>query len=781
MNFPEIYFPSGAKCLVKVIPWQMEAESEKAELIQKFLSENRVSEIFFYFPSESEKRKEFRFLIPYFRDKGIPYFPIDGRRIQAKEFLYYEKLSNYIRKKSELGNVMIVFPELESESMDTVIPMIFLRKLHTSPHFVLRQTLGRNEVTKQDQTICEYLNYLNPEYSIPTRFQRRIKLDKEKSINRKTKYPIRFKLLAITSIILSLSISGMIYFASNFFKETITVMVQDYNLNLSRLIGDVIESDLENLLYRSELFSELVDRKQSKVDRLQIAGDFFQKNPSVIYVVETEMEEGKNSIRDSYFNPSYSRDYNFQKSELDAFIVNSEKTVRKSQAEPWLENLTGSISYPMLLIYLPHESSLSKNRYLFVTPGYFLSSLHASRQGDLFELHLVDSKGRSILSSRQDLEVQNLPIVGKMLQSGIDNGSQRFHYQGIGYLGSFRILSQYGIGIISAVPEHKAFATVYKIERRNLLILIMVLSISFIFIFLFSKTLTNPIIRLVSASRRIEEGDFDVEIEPGTKDEIGLLTQSFRSMAGGLKEREKIKEEFGKFVNPEIAERALRGDISLGGERKECTVFFSDIRSFTALSESRSPEKVVEILNEYFTEMVDCVHITGGVVDKFIGDAVMAHWGAILPEVGDAKKAVDSALLMRLALMDLNQRLKAKSVPPIRIGCGINSGPVIAGQIGSQKRLEFTVIGDAVNLASRVEYLNKDFGTDILISESTYNKLNGAYDCIPMEPIYVRGKEKPQQTFAVLGRMNDETRPRSLEELRALVGIPTPPKKEGPK
>lgn len=801
MDFPEIYFPSGAKCLVRILPWQIDSESEVVEFIQKLLSENSVSQLFFYFPSDSEARKSFRFLIPYFQEKKIPYFPIDGRRVEGKEFLYYRKLSQFARKQSESGHVMILVPEHDASILITLLPVLFLRPLHVSPNFVIKQTLGRTELTKDDQTVCEYLHYLNPNYYMPTRFRKIIQSEKPTDSFWRTKYSIRLKLLSITTAILAISISGMIWLASMFFRETITVMIQDYNLNLSRLVGDVVESDVDNLVYRAELFGELVDRSSHPSPQSREVEDFFQKNPAVLYYANVSVKGNGIVVDSAYTNSAFARDFGMGLEDWKTTLMQSRYMNRKTNQDGvWIErfaSLTKSAnpSNPStieidaqqatvnekdqknsgLFLFLNRTGTgYSRFRVVAISPSYFLKSLDSSRQGEFFEMHLVDSRGIPILTTNPALDVSSLPIVKKMLNTGLDNGSQRFHYLGEDYMGSFRIVSRFQIGVISSVKESKAFAAVYQIQKRNVHILIMILSLSFIFIFLFAKTLSIPIIRLVNATKKIESGDLDVEIEARTEDEIGLLTNSFKSMANGLREREKIKEEFGKFVNPEIAERALRGELSLGGERKECTVFFSDIRSFTALSESREPEKVVEILNEYFTEMVDCVHITGGVVDKFIGDAVMAHWGAILPEIGDAKKAVDSALLMRIALLDLNKRLEAKGIPPIRIGCGINSGPVIAGQIGSQKRLEFTVIGDAVNLASRIEYLNKEFCTDILISESTYLRVSDIYDCVPMEPIYVRGKVKPQLTYAVLGKFNDSTRPRDLGELRKLVGIPDP-------
>jgi adenylate cyclase len=243
---------------------------------------------------------------------------------------------------------------------------------------------------------------------------------------------------------------------------------------------------------------------------------------------------------------------------------------------------------------------------------------------------------------------------------------------------------------------------------------------------------------------------------------------------------------FGRFTNRDIAVRAMRGEIKPGGLPKHATIFFSDIRGFTEKSEKftiafgeEASNRIVGWLNEYFTRMVDCVEKTNGVVDKFIGDAVMAHWGTAYTAgsaEADAYNCVQAALMMRTALMEINsQRTEGDpGNPEIRIGCGINTGLVIAGQIGSDQRMEYTVIGDPVNLASRTEALNKPMGTDILITEDTWQLIRDKIITEEMPPVTVKGKEKPVRLFAVVNFYGAETGPKTLAELRSLLGIPTP-------
>jgi adenylate cyclase len=181
------------------------------------------------------------------------------------------------------------------------------------------------------------------------------------------------------------------------------------------------------------------------------------------------------------------------------------------------------------------------------------------------------------------------------------------------------------------------------------------------------------------------------------------------------------------------------------------------------------------------TRMVACVNKTGGVVDKFIGDAVMAVWGAPVSAgsaAADALACVKAALMMRAALREVNVGRGGDKKPIIKIGCGINTGPIVAGQIGSTERMEYTVIGDAVNLASRTEALNKPFGTDILITENTWNLISRHLITEEMPPVSVKGKEKPVRMFAVVNLKSPpgmpQASPSALGEVRAMLGIEVP-------
>ncbi|MCX7699214.1 MAG: adenylate/guanylate cyclase domain-containing protein, partial [Candidatus Goldbacteria bacterium] len=217
------------------------------------------------------------------------------------------------------------------------------------------------------------------------------------------------------------------------------------------------------------------------------------------------------------------------------------------------------------------------------------------------------------------------------------------------------------------------------------------------------------------------------------------------------KEKNKIKNIFSKYLSSDVVEEIIKSeDIKLGGERKEITVLFSDIRNFTSMAEKLTPEEVVSILNEYLSEMTEAIFANGGTLDKFIGDAVMAVFGTPRFHKDHALRAVKTGFLMLKKLEKLNERWEKIGKQKFKIGIGINTGIAVAGNMGSIKRMEYTVIGDAVNLASRLESLNKDLDTQFLISESTYEQVKDYVKVKKYENISVKGKLEKINVYEVL-------------------------------
>ncbi|MBI3450598.1 MAG: HAMP domain-containing protein [Acidobacteria bacterium] len=240
-----------------------------------------------------------------------------------------------------------------------------------------------------------------------------------------------------------------------------------------------------------------------------------------------------------------------------------------------------------------------------------------------------------------------------------------------------------------------------------------------------ARSVTRPVLRLAEGARRVEKGDYSQRIDIPQQDEIGHLAASFNEMVKGLEEKDRVRNLLGKVVSPEIAHRLLSAGVELGGEEREVTILFADVRNFTPLAEGRSPQQVVSLLNAYLTRMSRVVEENGGVVDKYVGDALMALFGAPIAHEDDPARAVRAALGMARALEELNEELKRDGLPALAIGIGVNTAEVVVGNMGSTTRLNYTAIGDGVNLASRLEGLTKVYGVPILVSEATRDKAAG--------------------------------------------------------
>jgi adenylate cyclase len=261
--------------------------------------------------------------------------------------------------------------------------------------------------------------------------------------------------------------------------------------------------------------------------------------------------------------------------------------------------------------------------------------------------------------------------------------------------------------------------------------------------------MSGAITRLGGAMKKLEDAQYVHVEDIQTGDEIEDLAAGFNHMVDGLRDRDKLRATFGKYMTQSVMEHLLSGKVQLGGEKLTVTVLFSDIRSFTTISEQMDAHALVELLNEYFTVMVGIIMEEGGVVDKYIGDAIMAVFGAPVSRPDDAVRAVRAATRMRAALVPLNASLVARGIAPIATGIGVHTGEVVAGNIGSEQRMEYTVIGDAVNVASRLEGKTKELGVDLVISEATFALVQHVAQGRALAELSVKGRQQSVRCFAI--------------------------------
>jgi adenylate cyclase len=255
-----------------------------------------------------------------------------------------------------------------------------------------------------------------------------------------------------------------------------------------------------------------------------------------------------------------------------------------------------------------------------------------------------------------------------------------------------------------------------------------------------ARSVADPLRRLEKAMAHVGRGELDTSCPVVANDEIGAVAEGFNRMLEGLRERERIRDTFGRYVTREIRDEILAGRASVEGQFEEVTILFADLRDFTPWVERTEPRAVVRDLNDYFTEMEGAIRAHRGLVLQYIGDEIEAVFGAPLRTPDHADRALAAALEMRDRLRQLNARRAEGGKPPLRNGIGIHTGTVLAGNIGSAERLTYALVGDAVNLASRIQALNKDLGTEILVSEATRSRVTGPAALEALPAVRVKGK-----------------------------------------
>jgi adenylate cyclase len=337
----------------------------------------------------------------------------------------------------------------------------------------------------------------------------------------------------------------------------------------------------------------------------------------------------------------------------------------------------------------------------------------------------------------------------------------------------FNLLDTPNMRVVTVLQRSfdEAMAPYRRLNRMLFIIFTIGMIISVASIFLLARTVTRPVKKLSLGVTKIEQGDYDTRVEIQQKDEIGQLGHAFNNMARGLAEKEKVRNLLGKVVSPEIAEELMSKDLELGGEDREVTILFSDVRGFTTLCEGLQPQVILNLLNRYLTAISTVIEEHGGVVDKYIGDAVMALFGAPLQHDDDPARAIKTALGMCQALAVINQDFINDGLPPIGIGIGINTDTVVAGNMGSMNRLNYTVIGDGVNLASRLEGLTKQYGVHVIVSDNTRTRTD-AFIFRELDMVRVKGKDLPVGIFEpvdVVGNVQPETLQALQDYEQALV------------
>jgi adenylate cyclase len=326
-------------------------------------------------------------------------------------------------------------------------------------------------------------------------------------------------------------------------------------------------------------------------------------------------------------------------------------------------------------------------------------------------------------------------------------------------------------------------SVVLRNQRHAILITIVVTALAaalgLLFAILVSGGITRPVRLLLQSTREVEAGRLDRSIEVITADEIGQLSAAFNRMVEQLRHKERIRETFGRYIDPRVVEGLINQPklAAAEGQRRVMTIMFCDMKGFTTLSEGMTPQGLVKVMNRYLSTMSEPIHRHGGVIDKYIGDAIMAYWGPPFVEEADESQFACLAateMIKRIGTLreEVTELLGVRVLPTecdVRIG--VATGEALVGSIGSEIMMNYTVMGDTVNLAARLEAANKLYGTRSLIAEATVAKTDNAIQFREIDRLMVAGQTQPQAVFELLGRKDELTAKQDLLRTRYADGL----------
>ncbi len=372
----------------------------------------------------------------------------------------------------------------------------------------------------------------------------------------------------------------------------------------------------------------------------------------------------------------------------------------------------------------------------------------ATRQGSL----LVGSRGNAdSLAGSLDVGLVTAAARQARLAGGeaafeLEHGGERYLGRAVPLVvGDLRWLVEV------VVPEGDLLAPADAQARQALMLGLFAIGLAAACGVKLARWIARPIRELAEQAQRVREGERDVAIVPQSRDEIGVLARAMNDMVRAIRDRDFIRETLGRYVSPEIAERCLRDrdTLRLGGEARQVTILMSDLRGFSELSERLGPEVMITVLNRYLGRMTPVILEHGGMIDEFIGDAILVLFGVPFERPDDSERAVRCALAMQRTLADLNEEHRRLGLPELAMGIGIHAGRVVAGNIGSDQHVKYGVVGPAVNLTSRIQALCA--GGDVLISDEVHARGRGTFRAASPERVWLKGSQASMIVRRVLG------------------------------
>jgi adenylate cyclase len=595
----------------------------------------------------------------------------------------------------------------------------------------------------------------------------------------KARFSIQVKMMGIISLILVATASTLIGFATYYYKSDASLRVQQTNLDLVKLTGLKVSADIQTIVTKAEqLISSLNRGNLSGEDKTFLLDLFFSNDKDYLYVGLIKQSDGVLESEKSFINEEALFESNIAIDEISNILKRNESQIQRAfSGKPIVLNSSPGFSIPSFILALPANQE-SKEMKLLVIIAKADLILPAFQKSGFITTYMVNDEGVAIAHPVPEV-VQSatsfieIPIVKNMLSNQFATGQLRYlDKNGKAFLGSFQKLGFGDAAIISTVSEDKAFEAVYYLTERTIYMMAISLCLALIIVFFFAKSLSKPILSLLYATLEIAKGNFRVGIKPTTRDEVGLLTNYFITMGEGLEEREKVKSILGSMIDPVVVKEAMIDLAALKrGKEAEITSFFSDVASFSTISEQLSSVDLASLLNEYLSAMTIILKENDGVLDKYIGDAIVGIFGAPVDVDRHAFKACKASLEMIQKLADLRaywqkNNLYSKEAQIMDARIGLNTGPAKVGFMGTDALASYTMMGDTVNLAARLEAAGKDYGVNIMIAEQTKQRVESDFVLRILDLVRVKGKNEPVRVYELVGFLDS-----TQQNIRDSVGF----------
>ncbi len=590
------------------------------------------------------------------------------------------------------------------------------------------------------------------------------KIERNKNVN--IFHSISSKMIAIISSIVVISLGTITFLVSHFISQDTQINAEENNLTINRRSSDDVKNRIDSLINNAGMIYGLLEGEENdSLEEKRNVSLYFERNKEVACVFFI------NSNR-FFENNTFVISHEIDSNSLENYILSEDSAIEQANiGNVKVINPSPVFNTNLLCVFAPINNGKSIEVCAVVFSSQGLGESFAS--SSVNSSFVVNDEGDVLIHGNSSLmaNAQNLKthrLVSKMLTSSQKNMQLKYSDDnGEEYFGAYTKLSEIDMNVITEVKSSVVFEAVQATTRRNIYLTVAILAFAVLLIRFFARSISAPLELLTDVTDQIALGNFETplfdELNTARKDEIGILNRS-------TKDEQQILNTVTSLTNKGVTQAIVKKTIDFEPHLKDITIFFSDIRGFTAISDGfnkrfneKSAGEIIGFLNDYMSRMVNCIKATGGNVDKFEGDAIMACWGVLrdddlsfeqLPDsdtrkvflqreheehkIHDVISAIRSTIGMRYALMKYNKDAKifteehaneplAKYKPQIKIGCGLNSGRATVGFMGSHDKMEFTSIGDAVNLASRTESSNKPCGTDILITQDTYDLLKKDY------------------------------------------------------